>query len=294
MPTGVLVEAADFADEGPHPLRPDSGEIVGLRKTSRGWFAVSQDEEAYFDPIPIEEDDARQFHISLLAFVDSLRRQNAIVGSDAVGDGKLISIGQKTLDGYGTVDVYLAIENTDTQEFIARCRAVQRPHGIKQVVILTPCAIPLANTQRELLDARGVSVVSLAPASTLGKLAIDWDEQVIGPTEGRTGDGVYPPHSLVLRGREYRCELTRRESAFMALALRADEIPLGTLIHRGQDALWQETFRNNQVTRDKVAQFLSRLNKKLAATTPPFPVIFALPRNITSIRRMAESNAVLG
>lgn len=146
---------------------------LGARNTSRGWFAVSLDEDSYFEPIPIEEDDVRQSHVSLPEFVDCLRRHNAIVGSEAVADDNMITVGQKLLEGHGAVEVYLAVENHDTSTFLSRCRAIQRPHGVKQVVVLTPRPVPLANAHRELLDARGVIVVSLASAAISDTLAID-------------------------------------------------------------------------------------------------------------------------
>jgi hypothetical protein len=174
---------------------------------------------------------------------------------------------------------------------MTRCRAIQRPQAIKKVVVLTPCPVALSNSQRELLDGRGVTIISLSPASDPESLVIDWDGQVIGPPRDRTADGVYSPNVIVFQGKEHRCDLTKRELAFMALALRNEEIPLGNVIHRGQDALWKESFKNDQKTRDKVTQFLSRLNTKLATATPQFPFLLSLPRHSSSICRNVESNA---
>ena len=218
----------------------------------------------------------------------SFAAQNAIVGSETAADGQLVAVGQKAIDGYGEVDVYLSVANIDTLDFMTRCRAIQRPQTIKKVVVLTPCPVALSNSQRELLDGRGVTIISLSPTSDLESLVIDWDGQVIGPPRDRTADGVYSPNVIVFQGKEHRCDLTKRELAFMALALRNGEIPLSTLISLGEGALWKQRFSNDKQTRDKVTQFLSRLNKKLARATPPLPFLLSLPRHSSSIRRDAD------
>jgi hypothetical protein len=76
---------------------------------------------------------------------------------------------------------------------------------------------------------------------------------------------------------------------FLAMALGSDEVEVGRLIHRGQDAMWRETFSNTTKTRNKVHQFLSRLNKSLAQASPQFPFFFSLPRGRTSgIRTVSD------
>jgi hypothetical protein len=175
------------------------------------------------------------------------------------------------------------------REFAARCLALVRTVGIKKVVVLLPSAIRLSAQDRQLLDARGVVLIALRPFADNGTLVVDLKPHVVGVPEDRP-DGVYSAHTIVVAGTEYECDLSKREMDFMAIALRDRELELGSLIHRGQGALWKGTFSDTRAIRNKVTQFLSRLNKKLAAAKPQFPFFFSLPRGRRSIVRTSESD----
>jgi len=288
---GVLVKAP-LPEEIPHPASPTSGRRAAVRKTAKGVFAVAtEDSGEYFDPIPLSEDELLEFRVSVPKLVELICKQNGIESCGVPDEAGLVAIGQKHVDGYGTVDVYLALALGSPDQLASRCLAVFRPTGVKKVVILLPCPVTIPVPQRQLLDTRGIVLVSLLPLADHGRLAIDWEGQVTATPESRP-DGVYPPDTIVVRGCRYKCELSKREMAFLEMALRDEEVELGRLIHRGKGALWKETFRDTQKTRNKVAQFLSRLNRKLADIEPPFPFFFSLPRGRWYVVRTSDPEAL--
>jgi hypothetical protein len=95
----------------------------------------------------------------------------------------------------------------------------------------------------------------------------------------RKPDGFYPPRTIIWRGDAFDCELTKRQIAFYTLAIDKAEIDIHLVMHRGKGAVWREPYRNTKQHRDKISQFLSRLNNDLSATQPPLPVTFSLRRN---------------
>jgi hypothetical protein len=284
----VLVESQDRADEIPHPLRPDSGEFVGARKTSRGWFAVALDDD-FFDPIPINERDVCQFLVSLPALVDALRQENGIAGEGSALDGNLIAVGQKVLEGFGTVDVYLALQNDDPSEFAARCRGIRRSHGAKRVAVFIPRPVALTNTQRQLLDSQAVLLIPLQPMADNGTLTLDWQSEVIAALAVATPDGFRAPRTVVWQGCEHRCDLTSKEQEFLVLAISEEQIEVPRVMHLGERPLWKRRFRNEKSQRDTISKFLSRLNRKLATAKPAVPLSFSLKRGSQSVQRRVLS-----
>lgn len=280
---GVLGKAPD-ADEIPHPRFPSSGRMVVVKRTANGKFGVAGEEDEYFDPIPLSDDDDRQYSVSIPKFLVALREANGIVGDGDANAGGMIPVGEKTIDGYGTIDVYLSLPNVELGIVTARCLSLHRPTGVRKLAVLVPCALRLPIPERQLLDARGIVLISLSSSADRGSLEIDWEPHVFGVPEDRL-DGVYPPRTVIVAGREYKCDLTPDEMTFLTMALGSDEVELGRLIHRGQDALWRETFSNSKKTRNKVHQFVSRLNKSLAKASPQFPFFFSLPRGRTAVTR---------
>ena len=284
-----VLDRAQDADQIPHPHFPSSGRMVAVRPTARGLFAVAGEDDEYFDHIPLVDDDVQQYRVSVPKLIEVIRKQNGIDGvGDTSGVG-LISVGQKTVDGYGAIDVYLSLPNHDVRELATRCLSLDRLDGVKKVVVLLPCALSLPVMDRQLLDARRVMLVALSPIADAGSLVVDWESHLIRSPEDRP-DGVYPPRTIIVRSREYKCDLNAREMAFLGIALGDEEVELGHIIHRGRDALWKETFSDTKKTRNKVTKFLSRLNQKLVAAKPQFPFFFSLPRGRRSIVRTFDSD----
>lgn len=179
---GILVAAPEL-DEIPHPSRPMSGHMAVVRKTTRGRFAVAGDEDEYFDPIPVSEDDVRAYSISVPNLVRLIRQHNDITGECEAGDQGIAPVGQKQLDGYGTVAAFLSLANYSPSQFSVRCLALRKPDGVKRMVVLVPSPMALSGEEHELLNARGITLVALAPLADEGKLAVDWKSAVLETSE---------------------------------------------------------------------------------------------------------------
>ena len=173
---GVLRKAAN-ATEIPRPARFDPGPGLIVRQTAQGLFGVA-DEGDYFDPVPLTDDDVRQYEIALPALVERLRRENAIDGSGFHNHHGLIPIGQKTVSGHGAVDVYLSLPNDNEDAVIARCRRLAGPGGRRCAALLTPCGLTLSTEARQILSASCLFAPSLVAVAAEGRLEINWQDQV--------------------------------------------------------------------------------------------------------------------
>jgi hypothetical protein len=255
-----------------------------IRKTAQGYEGVASDDE-YFDPITLTESDVRQFQFSLPGFVEFLRKENGICGDGITADGNLITVGQKNLEGYGDVEVYLALENSDPCKFFTLCRSIRITQGIKKVVLLIPCPVSLTNAQRQLLDSQGIILISLLQGADHGTLALDWQSRVIAASSIVTPDGFRAPRTIVWKGCEHTCDLTKKEQAFLTIAISEEFIEIARVMHSGDHPLWKSRFRNEEKQRDTISQFLSRLNRKLASAKPIVPLSFSLKRGRSYIQR---------
>ena len=105
---------------------------MAVQKTTKGYFGVAPDGDDFIEPVALSERDVRQFCVDLPSFIECLRSDNGIQGDGLVVDGNLFAVGQKDLDGFGVVDVYLSLVNDNPQEFaravaVFAFRAVSRP-----------------------------------------------------------------------------------------------------------------------------------------------------------------------
>jgi len=138
-------------------------------------------------------------------------------------------------------------------------------------------------------------VIALADVVALrdGKLAFDSARlaRMIGSAQRPSAvpaprpDGVYPPRTIVYRGVEYDCELTRQEMTFLTLALTNVETDIGTLMHRGKNAVWRSPYTATKAKRNKVSRLLTRLNAKLLDASPSLQVTFSMRRGTPFLTR---------
>ena len=174
MSEGILRETSN-ADVIPRPelLRP--GPDLNVRATPRGLFGVA-DEGDYFDPVPLtEEDDARQYEVSLPQLVEKVRRENGIDGNGFRNDSGLFPVGRKFLDGTGVLDVYLSLPNDSEDALLARCRRLMTAGSQTKVVLLTPRGLTLSTENRQMLESGGIATLSLMSVAAHGNLAVDWN-----------------------------------------------------------------------------------------------------------------------
>ncbi|MGD9878366.1 hypothetical protein [Desulfococcus sp.] len=169
---GILRETSR-ATEIPRPKNIPSGEDLVVRHTSKGIFGVA-DEEDYFDPIPLTEDDVRQYEISLPKLTAVIRQANGIGDSGFVNHHGLIPMGKKAVDGSGNIDVFFSMPNLDENEFIARCRRLEQLCDASGIVILTPRTIALSPENRQQMKRLGIITVAITTNSSPNALSLDW------------------------------------------------------------------------------------------------------------------------
>lgn len=272
-------------EEGPSPRGDRGRPWVGFRRIGGDLHAVALEEDDFFEPFRVTEDEVRCYEVRVSRLMEHIRRDNAITGDTSPLDSGLIPVGHKQVEGFGAVEVCLSLPNADRDAFRARCLALQRPSGIKRLAVLLPMPVTLPAAEREQLDGRGITLIPLFPSTEQGHLRIDWTSVIVSSASGARPDGVVPPRTIVFRGLEYSCELTKREMTFLDIALRGEEVDIGAVYSR-KGPVWKGTFANTKETRGKIAKFLSRLNEKLASATPPFPVAFSLARGRQAIVRV--------
>ena len=169
---GILRETSR-ATEIPRPKHlPPGGDLI-VRQTSKGVFGVA-DEDDYFDPIPLTEDDIRQYDISLPKLAAAIRRDNGISGSGLENHDGLIPLGQKSVEGIGSLNVYFSILNADQKDFLSRCQRLERSPRSQRIVMLTPRGVALSPEGRRILDASRIIVAAMDSALDLGSFSIDW------------------------------------------------------------------------------------------------------------------------
>lgn len=170
--TGILRETSR-ATEISRPVRYGAGGTLIVRETARGLFGVATEDD-YHDPLPLTEEDVRQYSISVTGLVKEIRRRNEIVGSDVRIDDGLILVGAKQIPGVARFPVYLSLPNTEQPTLLERSlRARRGTAGTFAVVILPEETCFTAELQRTL-DESGVQVISLPATDALEGLAMDW------------------------------------------------------------------------------------------------------------------------
>jgi hypothetical protein len=179
---GILRETSK-ATEIPRPAHLPVGANLVVRQTSKGLFGVA-DEDDYFDPIPLADDDVRQYAVSIPKLAARIGRANDIQASGTESHNGLISLGQKTLGSLKTVDVYLSLPNQDESVLLARCQRLERPPGSQRIILVTPRGVSVSPEGRHVLDSTGVILGSLTQAAAKVSLALDWDNLVGRPDSG--------------------------------------------------------------------------------------------------------------
>lgn len=168
---GVLKETT-AATEIPRPRRYGPGEDLVVRRTSRGLFGVA-DGDDFCQPVPLEEDDVRQYAVWAAGLVEKLRRENGITGEGFLNDDGLVSVGEKSLDGIGVVDVYLSFPNEHPDVVLGRLKRLENPRG-RRVVLLTPGPIPRLTELRRILTDAGIVHASLLSVAQGDALVLNW------------------------------------------------------------------------------------------------------------------------
>ncbi len=179
---GVLRKTTNATDI-PRPVRFGPGPDLIVRQTAQGLFGVA-DEDNFFDPVPLTDDDVRQYEISLPGLVERLRTENGIGGTGFHNDHGLIPLGQKTINGHGAVDVYLSLPNHNEDAVIARCRRLASPGGRRSAALLTPCPLTLSTEARQIFSSSCLFASLLLTAAAEGRVELSWQDLDVTGDQG--------------------------------------------------------------------------------------------------------------
>jgi len=156
--SGILRQTSKAVDI-PRPAGLPAGPDLVVRRTSQGLFGVA-DEGDYFDPIPLVDDDVRQYRISLSKLAARIRAENELAGVPVKNGRGLVFVGERPLPGRRHADVYLSLGNDDPAGFMSLCKRVQ-PVSPRPVVMLVPSPVPLSVEQARVLANSDTFVVPL-------------------------------------------------------------------------------------------------------------------------------------
>lgn len=179
---GILRETSR-ATEIERPVRYGPGESLIVRETARGLFGVASEDE-YHDPLPLTEEDVRQYAVSVTGLVKEIRRRNQIIGGDVHIDDGLILVGTKQVSGVARFPVYLSLPNIDQAALLERALRARRGTAATMAVVIVPEEACITPELQRTLDESGVQVVSLPETDALEGLAMDWSA-ILGSAPGR-------------------------------------------------------------------------------------------------------------
>jgi len=190
-----LLRETSRATEIPRPAHlPAGGELI-VRQTKKGLFGVA-DEDDYFDPIPLVEDDVRQYEVIISKVIERIRRENDLVGVPVANGRKLFLVGERLLQGHDRADVYLSLINDDPSEFLLICKKVQ-PTNPRPVVMLVPRPIPFSVENVQLIRSWGIYIVPLIPDLGGKHWELPWSQILRKPIEG--GMAEVTPENIYCR-----------------------------------------------------------------------------------------------
>lgn len=169
LAAGILKETTSATE-----IAGSRGNKLSVCPTARGLWGVPDEDDDYHEPVPLVDEDTRQYMVSVPAFADALRKANGISGTGFVYDDGLLSLGQKVVKKAGSLDVYLSFPNLDEAEFRSRCQRLKQSRGVQNVAVLTPQGMAMSAETRQLLDSIGVVIAPLLPAFRKGSLAVNW------------------------------------------------------------------------------------------------------------------------
>ena len=169
---GILRETSR-ATEIARPARYGPGEGLIVRETTTGLFGVAAEDD-YHDPLPLTEQDVKQYSISVTGLVKEIRSRNGITGSDVRIDGGLILVGTKQVPGVARFPVYLSLPNIEQATLLERSLRARRGTAGTLAVVIVPEEVCITAELQRTLDESGVQVISLPATDALEGLAMDW------------------------------------------------------------------------------------------------------------------------
>lgn len=176
----------------------------------------------------------------------------------------------------------------EEDEFLNYLHRLLEPESVPSIVLVPTPRLIAGRSHRTIKEA-GICLVALSDVlhlnrngrfvSTTGQGVSMLQASQIASGVAPRKDGVYPPNTVVWKGVEHRCDLTRREMDFLRCGLSNPEIDINTLMHRTSGLLWKSNYSKTKQQRDKVSAFLSRLSGKLYDASPRLNFHFSLVRD---------------
>lgn len=143
----------------PDPFAPTIFDLE-VRRGENGFYAISADGDERVPPVPLMEDDLRQFELVLSRLCRRICIENAIEDQYREHARETFFLGERELDGFGLRPVYLLCGTIDESRFIDRCREITGSRG--WTVVLTPTAVGLSPSNRRYLAEMNVLLAPMA------------------------------------------------------------------------------------------------------------------------------------
>lgn len=189
LSAGILKETSRALQIPRSAHMPPGGDLL-VRETAKGLFGVAGEDE-YHQPIPLAEDDVRQYEIVVSKLVDRLRQENELEGAPVQNGRRLTLVGERPLPGDQQADVYLSLLNDDQSEFMRVCSFVH-PTNPRPVVMLVPRSVPLSVENAQLLRSWGVFVSPLTTYLNGTRWKLPWDRILKNAADLETSVGGQP------------------------------------------------------------------------------------------------------
>ncbi len=180
LSAGILKETSR-ATEVPRPARMPAGGDLVVRETTKGLFGVAEEGD-FHQPIPLTEEDVRQYEVVISKLIDRIRRENDLKGTPVQNGRGLPFVGERVLPGRQGADVYLSLLNDDESEFMLVCGRVH-PTNHRPVVILVLDSIPLSVENRQLLRSWDMVVEPLTTHLNGKRWKLPWDRMLRKPVD---------------------------------------------------------------------------------------------------------------
>lgn len=166
------------------------GDLI-VRETAKGLFGAA-DEEDFFEPVPLADDDVRQYEVVVPKIVDQIRKANDLKGVSVENGKHLFLVGERVLPGRQRADVYLSLESHEPVDFVSLCRKVH-PTNPRPVVMIVPRPIRLPVESIQLLRSWDVFVAPLTTHLDGRRWKLPWDQILKESARPATGQEPTKP-----------------------------------------------------------------------------------------------------
>jgi hypothetical protein len=189
LSAGIVKETSRALQVPRSAHMPPGGDLL-VRETAKGLFGVAGEDD-YHEPVPLAEDDVRQYEIVVSKLVDRLRQENELEGAPVQNGTRLTLVGERPLPGGQRADVYLSLLNDDQSAFMQVCGHVHHTSP-RPVVMLVPSSVPLSVENAQLLRSWDVFVSPLTTDLNGTRWTLPWDRILQNAADLETRVGGQP------------------------------------------------------------------------------------------------------